>query len=902
MAVRSLVFGVLVASGLGACEGGDKGGSSDDSDVPTEVQHAAPDADLDGFAEADGDCDDLNGGVYPGAQETCDGLDNDCNGTPDDGISRQFYVDMDGDGFGDPDSTVEDCKQSEGVVLAAGDCNDRDAAIHPDAHELCDEADVDEDCDGLFGADDPDVEDARVYYVDVDGDGYGRAGSAGTLACDQPTDLVTNDYDCVDDNPFVNPSRLETCDDDARDDDCDGLVDDADPESLKAEYWPDADGDDYGDEAFAATYTCFDLTQSGYVLNGEDCDDQVGAVNPDATELCGPDHVDDDCDGRIDEADSDTSTHNWYVDNDADGYGQIGAVPIVTCQIIEGSATRSGDCNDDNGNLNPGADELCNSRDIDEDCDGDIDEADSETPPTNYYIDTDGDGYGESATLYVTCDDVTGYVTIGGDCDESEPSVHPNTFDDCEDSVDNDCDGAVDNCSIGAVSMLDGDAIIVGNSPYTYTSNRIARAGDIDGDGNGDLAIASFNLASYYGNVSLMFGPVSGSTTLASSDVDVSGGAPYQNFGWSLAGERDQNGDGATDLIVGEQYGNYAYLFYGPLTADTSGGSADATLTGAALYDQFGRVVDLAGDFDGDGFGEVVVTAPYASRTGGYSYAGVAYIWSGPMSGAVSASTATYSLGGSSAYDQMTYTDGFQNAAVGDMNGDGLEEIALSAPWKDISAGFSYYYDAGQVYISYGGTLVPGEYDVAAAAGGSVVGESSYQGLGWTIADSSDYNGDGYADLVANAYQGGALYYSSGLTYVIEGPISGTIGTSAYLARLEGDQYDNSGLWGIATGDFNADGKSDVLVSAANHTTGTCYGCGGAYLALGGIEGSQLLAEAFATITGPSNYSSAGQGTAFVDDWDSDGKDEVAVSETNDYSYYSGAGSTSVFSGDGLYP
>ena len=904
MPVRFLVVGLFVASGLSACEGDDKGGGgggSADSDTPFEVDHGDPDADLDGYTTKDGDCDDLNGGVYPGATESCDGLDNDCNGTADDGITRQFYVDGDGDGFGDPDSVVADCKQTEGLVLEAGDCNDRDADIHPNAGEECDEADVDEDCDGLFGADDPDVADARIYYVDVDEDGYGRAGSLGTIACTQPSGTVTNDFDCADDDPFVNPGRLEQCDDDARDDDCDGLVDDADPESLKTEYWPDTDRDAYGDASLAATYTCFDLSLSGFVLNGEDCDDQAEAVNPAATELCGPDDVDDDCDARVDEADSDTDTYNWYIDNDGDGYGQIGIVPVVTCQIIVGSATRSGDCDDGDANLNPGADEICDSSDIDEDCDEKTDEADPETPPVNYYIDTDGDGYGDSATLYVTCDDVVGYVTLGGDCDESEPSIHPDTFDDCEDGVDNDCDGAIDNCSIGAVSMLDADAIVTGDM-YSYSSNRVANVGDLNGDGNGDVAIVTYNDSFGYGTVSLMFGPLAGSTTLGSADAEIAGAYSYYNFGSSLSAGRDPNADGSPDLIVGEQYGNHAYFFYGPVTADRSAGSADGTITGVGSYDYLGRVVDMAGDFDGDGVDEIIATAPYASRTGGYSTAGVAYIWSGPISGAVSASTADYRLGGSSAYDLMTYTDSFQNAAVGDMNGDGLEEIALSTPWKDVGAGFSYYYDAGQVYIAYGGSLLAGEYDVLAAAGGAVVGEASYQGFGWSIADEADYDDDGYADLVANAYQGGSAYSNSGLTYVIAGPISGTIGTSAALARLEGDQYDNSGVYGIATGDFNGDSKSDILVSTPFHTIGTCYSCGGAYLAIGGVEGTQLLADAFATITGPSNYSQAGQGIAFVDDWDGDGKDEVAVSQTNDWMYYSGSGSTSIFSGDGLYP
>jgi len=270
---------------------------------------------------------------------------------------RQFYVDHDGDGFGDADAIVEDCKQSEGLVLVVGDCNDRDESVHPDAGELCDAANVDEDCDGLFGADDPDVQDARVFYADSDGDAYGLAGSTPTIACDQPAGTVTNAYDCDDDNALVNPSQLEVCDGASLDDDCDGMVDDADPESLKTDYWPDVDEDTFGDERIAATHTCFDLTSSGYVLNGEDCDDQVTAVNPDAVELCGPDHVDDDCDGRIDEADSDTDTHNWYVDGDADGYGEDGSTPVVTCQIIPGSATRAGDCDDADPTLNPGVDD-----------------------------------------------------------------------------------------------------------------------------------------------------------------------------------------------------------------------------------------------------------------------------------------------------------------------------------------------------------------------------------------------------------------------------------------------------------------------------------------------------------------------------------------------------------------
>src|SRR5262249_46339929 len=163
----------------------------------------------------------------------------------------------------------------------------------------------------------------------------------------------------------------------------------------------------------------------------------------------------------------------------------------------------------------------------------------------------------------------------------------------------------------------------------------------------------------------------------------------------------------------------------------------------------------------------------------------------------------------------------------------------------------------------------------------AIVGEASYQAFGWTIADNADYNGDGYADLVANAYEGGSTNYSSGLTYVFEGPLTGTRGTSVYTARFEGDYYDQSGYQGIAAGDFTGDGNSDIAVSATNHTEGSCYGCGAVYVAIGGVEGSQMLRDGFAILTGPSNYAYAGAGVAFVDDWNADGLDEIAMSQTN---------------------
>jgi hypothetical protein len=104
----------------------------------------------------------------------------------------------------------------------------------------------------------------------------------------------------------------------------------------------------------------------------------------------------------------------------------------------------------------------------------------------------------------------------------------------------------------------------------------------------------------------------------------------------------------------------------------------------------------------------------------------------------------------------------------------------------------------------------------------------------------------------------------------------------------------------VKSGDFNGDGLSDLLISSPNHSTVGCTYCGGAYLALGDVSGSQNLGDSFATILGPGMYTSAGTGIAFIDDWDGDGWDEVAVSAPYNSPAYDGM--TAVFLGGSIFP
>jgi len=126
-------------------------------EAPT-VEDMDHDWDRDGYAEMDGDCNDLDPSIFPGAVEICDGIDNDCNGSVDNNAEDVgiWYQDNDEDGYGVEGLFVENCERPDGYSSLSGDCNDEDAAIHPAAAEICDG--LDNDCDLLVDADDDSIE------------------------------------------------------------------------------------------------------------------------------------------------------------------------------------------------------------------------------------------------------------------------------------------------------------------------------------------------------------------------------------------------------------------------------------------------------------------------------------------------------------------------------------------------------------------------------------------------------------------------------------------------------------------------------------------------------------------------------------------------------------------------
>jgi hypothetical protein len=389
------------------------------------------------------DCDDGDPSVYPEAEELCDLQDNDCDGDIDEEATLPFYADADDDGYGDASDEVQACEAPSGYLADGTDCDDGDAEVNPGAEELCD--DVDNDCDGSI--DEDDAADAATWYADDDDDGYGDPDSS-TASCSQPSGFLSDSSDCDDRDDDVHPGAVELCNDE--DDDCDGSIDEDDAADAST-WYTDSDGDGYGDPDSAAV-ACDAPT--GTVADDSDCDDTDSAVSPAGTEVC--DEVDNDCDGDTDEDDA-TDASTWYADDDSDGYGDAGTSK-ESCDQPRDYVSDDTDCDDNDDDVFPGADELCN--DEDDDCDGTIDESDALDAST-WYTDSDGDGYGDSSSSTVSCEQPTGSVEDDTDCDDADADVSPAAEEVC-DGVDNDCDGttdpdAVDTDGDGTANCIDAD-------------------------------------------------------------------------------------------------------------------------------------------------------------------------------------------------------------------------------------------------------------------------------------------------------------------------------------------------------------------------------------------------------------------------------------------------------------
>jgi hypothetical protein len=319
------------------------------------------------YVAADGgDCADADPAVHPGAAESCNGLDDDCDGATDDegaaGCKARF-LDEDGDGYGAIGASKCLCGPTGSwTATQGGDCDDTDPASHPKAAELCDGRD--NDCDGA--TDEDGSTQCRIFFRDGDGDGHGVSSDSLCLCGPSGEYTALAGGDCDDTNAAVHPGAAEACN--GKDDDCDGATDEPNASGCKP-YFVDGDGDGFG----TGDASCRCGPGGGFTAaKAGDCDDVKAEVFPGAAEACNG--SDDDCDGATDEAGAAGCSDHWR-DTDGDGFGDGKKPKLCLCgpdPAADYTAVLAGDCDDLKPLVHPGAAETCDG--LDEDCDGATDE------------------------------------------------------------------------------------------------------------------------------------------------------------------------------------------------------------------------------------------------------------------------------------------------------------------------------------------------------------------------------------------------------------------------------------------------------------------------------------------------------------------------------------------------
>jgi hypothetical protein len=385
----------------------------------------------------------------------------------------------------------------------------------------------------------------------------------------------------------------------------------------------------------------------------------------------------------------------------------------------------------------------------------------------------------------------------------------------------------------------------------------------------------------------------------------INGVAAFDLTGTSVSSAGDINGDGFDDLIIGAfgadpngTFSGAAYIVFGRadgipanLNLSTLNGTNGFRISGEAANDRAGISVASAGDVNGDGIDDVIIGAIGADAS--FSNAGASYVVFGRTTG-FAANLELSTLDGTNGFQingrQANDYSGSDVASAGDVNGDGIDDLIIGAPYAAANGSGS-----GASFVVFGRTTGFGATLNLSTLNGTdgfrINGAAASTTSGRSVSSAGDINGDGIDDLIIGADRNGSSPYNVGASFVVFGrltafspvlALSALDGTTGF--RINGEaENDYSGFSVASAGDLNGDGIDDLIIGARG-ADGSGYNSGATYVVFGRTTGfaatlalSSLDGTTGFRINGEAAFDENGAAVASAGDVNGDGLNDLII-------------------------